>query len=136
MAPVLALAAVTFKKFAAIHNYDLVLNNYVADSPELLDPLSQQAKWQKVALLESLLPDYDLVVWMDADILITRFDKDIAKQVPQDCFQAFVLEQYEDRFNPHTAVWAMRNEEMSYNFLREVQLLKTQHSWAEPTVDS
>src|SRR5262245_65420996 len=120
MAPVLALAAVTFERFAALHDYDLVLDRDFDDSPNRnsLDDASRAARWRKVALLESLLQDYDFVVWFDADVMITRFDRDIESYVPQDCFQAFVLEQYRHRFNPNCGAWAMRNEEMSYRFLR------------------
>jgi hypothetical protein len=132
MAGVLALAAVTFKHFATIHHYDLVLDDNFIDSPTLNDALSKQAKWRKIALLESLLPDYDLVVWFDADIMIKRFDRDIARDVPRDCFQAFVLEQHSHRFNPNTGVWAMRNDEMSYRFLREVREVDSlDHNWAD-----
>jgi hypothetical protein len=132
MAGVLALAAVTFKKFAAIHDYDLILDDNVIDSTERNAAINIQAKWRKIALLESLLPDYDLVVWFDADIMIKRFDRDITRDVPEDCFQAFVLEQYSHRFNPNTGVWAMRNDAMSYRFLREVRKLASlDHPWAD-----
>jgi hypothetical protein len=132
MAGVLALAAVTFKHFAAIHDYDLVIDDEFVDSPKLDDALSRQAKWRKIALLESLLPRYDLVVWFDADVMIKRFDRDIARDVPRDCFQAFVLEQYSHRFNPNTGVWAMRDDEMSYRFLRAVREVDSpDHNWAD-----
>jgi len=132
MAGVLALAVVTFKRFAEIHGYDLVIDDDFVDGATLDDPLGRQAKWRKIALLESLLPDYDLVVWFDADVMIKRFDRDIAKDVPKDCFQAFVLEHYAHRFNPNTGVWAMRNDEMAYRFLADVREVDSlDHNWAD-----
>jgi hypothetical protein len=131
MADVLALAAVTFEKFAATHNYDLVLDDDFDDSPIFNDSLNRQAKWRKVDLFECLLPDYDLVVWFDADMVIKRFDRDIAEDVPQDCFQALVLEQYPHRFNPNCGVWAMRNDEMSYRFLEKIRQVDAPEQWNE-----
>jgi hypothetical protein len=132
MAGVLALAVVTFRHFAALHDYDLVVDTDFIDSAALDDDRNRQAKWRKIALLESLLPDYDLVVWLDADVMIKRFDRDIAKDVPKGCFQAFVLEHYAHRFNPNTGVWAMRNDEMSYRFLRRVREVDSlDHNWAD-----
>jgi hypothetical protein len=131
MAGVLALATVTFKRFAAIHDYDLVIEDNFVDSPTLGDALSRQARWRKIGILESLLPDYDLVVWFDADVMITQFDRDIAKDVPSGCFQALVLEQYSHRFNPNTGVWAMRNDEMSYRFLRRVREVDSPPHWSD-----
>jgi hypothetical protein len=131
MAEVLALAAVTFKQFATQHHYDLVIDEDFVDSPNRGDAASLQARWRKIGLLEALLPDYDLVVWFDADVLIKRFDRDIAKDVPSGCFQAFVLEQYPHRFNPNTGVWAMRNDEMSYRFLRRLREVDSPEHWAD-----
>ena len=52
MAAVLALAAVTFEKFATAHNYDLILDDNFVDSPIFNDSLNRQAKWRKVSLFE------------------------------------------------------------------------------------
>ena len=64
-------------------------------------------------------------------MVIKRFDRDIAEDVPPDCFQALVLEQYPHRFNPNCGVWAMRNDEMSYRFLEKIRQVDAPEQWNE-----
>jgi hypothetical protein len=48
------------------HNYDLINDDSVADDREPL--------WNKIRLIEKYLPNYDYIVWIDADILIMNTD--------------------------------------------------------------
>ncbi|HEX4774535.1 MAG TPA: hypothetical protein VH234_03380 [Candidatus Saccharimonadales bacterium] len=122
----------TFRRFAETHDYDLVVERDINDAPDRKDPLFRAAQWAKVGLFEKYLPLYDLVVWMDADVMITKFDKDIADDFNQDCFQAFVLEQFPTRFNPNSGVWAMRQGGESLAFLKAVRSIgQIDHIWTD-----
>ena len=48
------------------HNYDLIRDESVADDREPL--------WNKIRLIEKYLPQYDFIVWIDADMLIMNRD--------------------------------------------------------------
>ena len=102
--------------YASRHGYDLHIND---KDPE--DPLGERRA--KIALLKEVLPRYDLVVWIDADIMIGGLDEDIADDVPDFCFQAFVLEHSDWGFGPNTGVWAMRNDAQSFEFLEELDAI-------------
>ena len=50
------------------------------------DPAVQQAKWAKLRLLREALASFPLALWLDADILLTRDDEDIASHLHPDHF--------------------------------------------------
>ena len=104
------------QQYASRHGYDLVAN-----SREPEDPLGERRA--KIVLLKEMLPRYRLVVWVDADIMIGAGDEDIAADVPDDCFQAFVLEHSDWGFGPNTGVWALRHDPQSFEFLDELDAI-------------
>lgn len=114
------------RKYAARHGYDLRVNR---EEPE--DPIGQRRA--KITLLQDALEDYALVVWIDADVMIGEFEEDIADDIPDFAFQAFVLEHSDWGFGPNTGVWAMRNDPHSFKFLDEVAAM-TPHP-AKPNSD-
>lgn len=112
-AELMRYAEPTLRAYAARHGYDVCIN-----WAEPRDPLGERRA--KIDLLRHTLPDYDLVVWIDADAMIIAFDDDLADEIPPWAFQAFVLEHSHWGFGPNTGVWAMRNEPESYRFLDEL----------------
>lgn len=132
MQEILACSEPTFEHFADTHGYDLVIDRQLQDHSQHQHPDSKAARWGKIALLEQTIRSHDLVVWMDADVMIHKFDRDIADDVPHDCFQAFVLELFPHRFNPNSGVWALRQDEESARFLEDVRGIgQLDHSWAD-----
>lgn len=67
----LALAARSFRPYAARHGYNLELRT------QIIDP-SRPAPWSKVVLLRNLAERYDLLLWLDADLVIVDRSLDIA----------------------------------------------------------
>lgn len=120
MSEMLACSEPTFQQFADTHGYDLIVERNLNDSADRNDTQARAARWAKVHLLQTTLQSHELVVWMDADVMITDFDKDIADDFEPDCFQAFVMEQFPTRFNPNSGVWALRQDPMSDKFLETI----------------
>jgi len=128
-----AYAVPTFQRFGAEWDYevravDLDFDGARADGP------AQGAKWAKVRLIRQALKEYSLVLWMDADVLVTRVDEDIADHLHPDHFQGLVLEQvpYEHRVNPNTGVWLLRSCEQAFAFLDAVEAAGQQPGpWAD-----
>ena len=50
------------------HGYDLIVDNSIYDQ-------SRDPPWSKIKLLQRYLPDYDYLVWIDADSFIMNFDQ-------------------------------------------------------------
>ncbi len=97
------------------------------------DAGAQTAKWAKVRLLREALADHEMVLWLDADVLLLRDDEDVADHLLPGDFQALALEQVpaEHRVNPNTGVWLLRGSG-ALDFLDQVERLGPQPGpWAD-----
>lgn len=112
----------------AVHGQELLEDGQGADPP------AQKAKWAKVGLLRQALSQYQLALWIDADVLILRTDEDIRQHLHPDAFQALALEQvpHEHRINPNTGVWLMRSCPAAFAFLDAIEAAGPQPGpWAD-----
>jgi galactosyl transferase GMA12/MNN10 family len=127
------LALPTFHRFARRWGYAVLAEDLPTDGAGA-DPSAQQAKWAKIRLLREALATFPLALWLDADILLTRDDEDIASHLHPDHFQALVMEHvpYEHRVNPNTGVWLMRSCPSAFAFLNAVRTAGPQPGpWAD-----
>jgi glycosyltransferase involved in cell wall biosynthesis len=124
----------TFWRFADRFAYD-VLPSFLDDDGQSDDRhATNAARWAKLLLLREAVKDYDIVVWLDADVMICRFDDDIAFHLAPEKFQAFALEQVpqDQRINPNTGVWVMRGGRQAGRFLRAIEKAGQQRGpWAD-----
>jgi hypothetical protein len=72
-AALLAVSEPTFRAYADRHGYELVTSSEA-------DP-SRPPAWAKVAMLRSVLREFDLAVWIDADAVIVDGRDDIAAEL-------------------------------------------------------
>lgn len=127
------LALPTFERFAdrwgyAVRAVDLRADGFGAEGP------AQRAKWAKVALLRQALTEFPLALWLDADVLVTRIDEDIASHLHPKDFQALAMEHVpaDHRVNPNTGVWLLRSCDAAFAFLDEVEARGPQPGpWAD-----
>lgn len=98
----------TFARYAATHGYDL----FVPAAPP--DGCDRPASWAKIPLLSALFErGYDEVLWIDADVVIRRFDRDIA----EDCDEKplhMVVHDTRDGMVPNCGVWHVKNSFAPY----------------------
>lgn len=127
------LALPTFVRFAERWGYCVNVEDLAADGVRA-DPAAQRAKWAKLGLLREALTRFAMALWVDADVLICRYDEDVASHLPTGDFQALGLEQvpHEHRVNPNTGVWLMRSGPAAFAFLDEVLSVGRQPGpWAD-----
>jgi hypothetical protein len=127
------LALPTFHRFAGRWGYAVLAEDLSTDGAGA-DPGAQRAKWAKIRLLRQALASFPMALWLDADILLTRDDQDIASHLHPDHFQALVMEHvpYEHRVNPNTGVWLMRSCPAAFAFLEAVRTTGPQPGpWAD-----
>lgn len=105
----LRLAARSFAPFAARHGYDLHLRT------EILEP-SRPAPWSKIPLVRGLLDRYEVVLWLDSDLVIV----DGRDDVPAPELMALVEHATKEGRMPNSGVWALRAGEEARRFLDEV----------------
>ncbi len=127
------LALPTFVRFAERWGYCVNVEDLAADGVRA-DPAAQRAKWAKLGLLREALTRFAVALWVDADVLICRYDEDVASHLPAADFQALGLEQvpHEHRVNPNTGVWLMRSGPAAFAFLDGVLSVGRQPGpWAD-----
>lgn len=111
-----------FVSFAEQHNYRMQVAYVVEDDADRLSPKAKSVRWEKLRFIRSALEQSDVVVWFDADVLIRRIDTDILDSLGSTDFQGLVLHSIprENRVNPNTGVWMIRNTEQAFRFLDRV----------------
>jgi hypothetical protein len=124
----------TFQRFADRFAYDVLASRLDEDGASDDRRATNAARWAKLPLLRQALESYDIVVWLDADVMICRFDDDIAAHLAPEKFQAFALEQVpqDRRVNPNTGVWVLRGGRQVSRFLHAVERAGQQAGpWAD-----
>ena len=109
----LRLASVTFRRYARKHGYELDLHTEVVAT-------DRPPAWSKVALIQRLLESNEIVLWLDADIVVVRSDHDIADELPDDRFMAMVEHTVGGKANPNTGVMVIRSGEEAKRFFAAV----------------
>jgi hypothetical protein len=124
-APLLALSRPTFERYAERHGYALEIRDEV-------DP-SRPAAWSKIALLLELVPNYELLVWIDADALVVDPELDIADALPTGRELGLVRHRRGGQLVPNTGVMVLRGGLFAQELLGQVwdrtELLA--HPWWE-----
>jgi hypothetical protein len=122
----LRLARYTFAPFARRHGYDLHLYDEPLDG-------SRPVPWSKVVALERLQDRYDLLLWLDADLMIVDGRQDIAGELEDGRFLYLVEHVTKEGRMPNSGVMMLRTGDDSSLFLREVWAQEDliQHTWWE-----
>jgi hypothetical protein len=113
MRPVLDQSLHTFRRFGERHGYDVVVGG-----EEVIE--DRAPAWNKVVLLQRLLPQYDYVLWIDADAIILDDSVDPTSLMAADDYQALVRYVWNDEECACTGVWLLRNVEKARAFLSAV----------------
>lgn len=120
MTPVLTTISLPmFASFAKRHGYKMLATYVTEDDADRWSPIAKSVRWQKLRLIRSALEQSDVVVWFDADILLCRTDVDILDSLGATDYQGLVLHTVpsENRTNPNTGVWVIKNTEKAFRFL-------------------
>lgn len=89
----LSLSIKTLYMYAYNHNYDLFFpsNNFFSDTTKIKPP-----SWWKLDVIENLLKTYEQVLWIDSDVIICRFENDIANEMDQNSTFGLVVHETSD----------------------------------------
>ncbi|HWS44883.1 MAG TPA: hypothetical protein VN636_03410 [Acidimicrobiia bacterium] len=125
--PHLDLFAITgpaLERYARAHGYETVVVH------ERLDR-SRPPAWDKVVLLHALVPEHDLVVWVDADALVLDGAPDIAGALRPRAFAHLVAHRTPRGRIPNTGVMALRGGRVTERFLEHVWVQRrfVHHRW-------
>lgn len=108
----LALSAPTFYLYANNHNYDFFIpgNNFFTEETKQRHPA-----WWKLDVIEYLLNVYDQVLWLDADVIICKFDIDIVNTIDTNNMDfGVVVHETPDGQIPNCGVWLLNKSALNW----------------------
>ncbi len=122
----LRIASRSFRRYAARHDYELELHT------ETVDP-TRPAPWSKVVLLRRLAASHDLILWLDADLVIVDESLDIAVELEEQRFLYLVEHHTATASMPNSGVMLLRGGAETIAFLDEVYAQEDliEHQWWE-----
>jgi hypothetical protein len=122
----LAIAARSFRRYAARHDYELALHT------DTVDP-TRPAPWSKVMLLRELAATHDLLLWLDADLVIVDDSLDIASELEDGRFLYMVEHHTKEGRMPNSGVMLLRGGADTIVFLDDVYAQQDliNHRWWE-----
>jgi hypothetical protein len=125
-ARLLALASRSFRRYATRHGYELELRT------EILDP-TRPAPWSKVVLLRELAREYELLLWLDADLVVVDTSTDIAGELEDGRFLYLVEHHTKEGRMPNSGVVMLRGGDPTIAFLADVYAQEdlVTHRWWE-----
>jgi hypothetical protein len=111
----LSVSVPTLYKYSQLYKYDLFLPNI-----NFFNDTTMAPSWWKIDLIKYLFNIYDQVLWIDADVIICRFDKDISDDVNHDDDFGVVIHETPDGQVPNCGVWLLNK-----SCLKWIDSLKT-----------
>ncbi|MFZ2049614.1 MAG: hypothetical protein WB698_10985 [Solirubrobacteraceae bacterium] len=122
----LALARRTIEPYARRHGYDLRLHSEAVDA-------SRPAPWSKIKILRDLVERYELVVWLDADLVVVDARVDLASELEEGKLLYLVEHRGPGWQMPNTGVMMLRGGPETAAFLDAVWELQqyVNHRWWE-----
>jgi hypothetical protein len=127
-AALLDIARPSFEAYAERHGYDLVLSTTAP-----AEAAGRPAAWGKIPFLREQLHAYDVVLWLDADVVIVDGEPDIATQLDDDRFLHLVTHHFGRIANPNTGVMVWRACPEAHELLDRTwaEDATTDHPWWE-----
>jgi hypothetical protein len=122
----LALSRRTFEPYAERHGYELVLRTEPVET-------TRPPAWSKIRLLREHALDYDVLVWLDCDLMIVDGRADLAAELDGEHMLCLVEHDFGDRRMPNSGVMVLRGGERTAAFLDDVwaQEQYSDHRWWE-----
>lgn len=125
----LSLAIPTFYLYAHNHNYDVFLpsNDFFSNKTKENPPA-----WWKLDVIEYLFNTYDQILWLDADVIICRFDEDIMNNLDNDSDFGMVVHETPDGQVPNCGVWPLNKSSLRWlSTLKQYNTFKRSRCWWE-----
>lgn len=131
----LSIAMPSFYQYGERHDYSV----FIPSSLEVSQicqfygwDRNRPTSWLKVPVIKYLLQYYNTVLWVDSDVIIRKFDKDIAENFDSKFMQGFVIHQDKHEGHvPNCGIWLLNQNASS--FLSELwnKIEFISHKWWE-----
>jgi hypothetical protein len=125
-AHLLRLARRTIEPYARRHGYAVHLHTEALDA-------SRPAPWSKIVALRRLQERYDLLLWLDSDLMVVDGRVDVATELEEGRFIYLVEHSTKEGRMPNSGVMLLRTGDECERFLEEVWAQEDliDHTWWE-----
>ena len=122
----LTLASRSFRRYARRHGYQLELSREVLDA-------GRPAPWSKIVLLKRLAETHEVILWLDADLVVVDSSCDIESELEPGKALYLVEHRTREGRMPNSGVMLMRGGTETIAFLDEVYAQEdlVEHRWWE-----
>lgn len=79
-----------------------------------LKNIDRPASWQKIPIIKKYLKKYDIVLWIDVDVVIIYDEEDIFENIEPNIIQYMVNHQIRDFTVPNSGVWMVTKKILPY----------------------
>ena len=107
----LTVSCPTFFKYSQKHNYDIFIPNENFFSEKTKE---RHYSWWKIELISKLFEKYDRILWIDADVVICRFEEDIMNDLSDDSHVGMVVHKTNIGYVPNCGVWVLDKKCMDW----------------------
>lgn len=133
----LSIALPRFYKYAYKYQYDLIIPTYSQVRQWCYDyswNYNRPTSWLKVPIIKHLLENgYDLVQWIDCDVIINRFDKDINEEFITSTYSQSLVHHYDlyEGVVANCGIWSLKKEAIGLlgNIWNQTDFIN--HKWWE-----
>lgn len=107
----LEVATPSFYRYGSVHNYDCFFpsENFFSTKIKNL-PHS----WWKVEVITHLLQSYDIVLWLDSDVIICDTSTDISESLTKQDEMGLVIHEVPIGFVPNCGIWILKKESLKW----------------------
>jgi hypothetical protein len=123
----LAATRPALEEYARKYDYELVVPE---EDPA---PERKNKQWSKIALIRTLLPDCDALVWIDSDAVIVDSSVDILSALSPRKSLGIVEHHYDGQLVPNTGVIVVRSGRIARQFFDEMWNMTKylEHGWGD-----
>lgn len=94
----------SFLKYAQSHGYDMFVpsEDFFSDETK-----ARHYSWWKIELITKLFEKYERILWLDADVVVCDFSKDIMDDLQSDSHVGMVVHKVPIGYVPNCGVWTL-----------------------------
>jgi hypothetical protein len=107
----LSIALPSFYRYGNQHDYDIFIPS-LSEVSKICASLgwnsNRPTSWLKVPIIKYLLESYDIALWVDSDVVIKKFDKDIGENFDNTFMQGLVIHKDTHEGDvPNCGIWLL-----------------------------
>ena len=102
------------KKYCKIHDYDIIRSNN-----RYFDSSQRHPAWERLPLIKKILPNYDYVIWIDADARFNLKSPPLDNLISKFPEKVFIFSQDMDEDGINSGVFIIKNCKIANKFLEK-----------------